>query len=880
MITNWTFFSVCFALHRFPFAQSIANANREGRLLELSCHNRCNETTTPSGQKSKSCMCDQACLLLSDCCYDYLMICSSQKLNFNNALAQQANFRRKFYDYASCAQINGKCFRIVNLCPQQDNSSLYSSQCAISTYKSPKGTMSSFIPVVAKAIPFYNIYCAACHGMLMKDVHYIRKTQGLQCENNSILPTPWSYFNHRLQCQFVKFDIDSKHEMPLKRLMEDCRKNPSCPVDDCVDEKYQEECDAYRAIQQHIDTAKNEACLSCLIESNKTITRKARGQWCFNRYTPITEPIYINLFQFIEFPRKSLHCPKLHSTGHPGTICLMRKCQLGFRLHENECMSTNNSMACFERHENIYSARYNIANFFRPALLVIFKTGGNHQPMEYVDNRKIIWKHSTNCSVLREPAYHKLLNEPNLLRLGCYIIYMDPVSFAKVVQMIESGQLEDKVFRGLLALKIVALNHDPGLGLQCSRNVGYDQLTHRISINNYTMKFRSTKAGRPFISDRDPLIVVKDVAKQGISYHAIFCRRNTRKNGCSLNINDSYSAYEICPKYELLSIPESWKDAMMLMNGDRITVEEYVYSKNGCVYVCSDAYDKMYPQFKSPKLMSGIVFCYSLSLLSLLATFIIYMRHPALRTKPGLMFMNLVAALFMAQLLYMMNSFALFTRSAELCQTMATVQHYCWLASFAWMACLSVDLFHCLSRSDMTTTAHVTPNVSLFIIGGWIIPAFIPLSATVLTATETLAVYDLGLCWLAGPQNTLYFIALPVICIVTINVGLFVGSVYRLISTWKNAAYVRRNEHNKDRLIQCIKLSSWMGISWLFGIIPNFVDSDTLWYVFAASNAFQGVHLFFAFGLSRRARALMRGDDSETNSRFASPPVPSVSGQL
>ena len=53
-------------------------------------------------------------------------------------------------------------------------------------------------------------------------------------------------------------------------------------------------------------------------------------------------------------------------------MCLMKKCQPGFKLHDNQCISRNYTTICFETNENIYSARYDIADLFRPALVVIF----------------------------------------------------------------------------------------------------------------------------------------------------------------------------------------------------------------------------------------------------------------------------------------------------------------------------------------------------------------------------------------------------------------------------------------------------------------------------------------------------------------------------
>ena len=45
---------------------------------------------------------------------------------------------------------------------------------------------------------------------------------------------------------------------------------------------------------------------------------------------------------------------------------------------------------------------------------------------------------------------------------------------------------------------------------------------------------------------------------------------------------------------------------------------------------------------------------------------------------------------------------------------------------------------------------------------------------------------------------------------------------------------------------------------WLFGIIPNITGIDALWYVFVTTNALQGLHIFFAFGVTGWARVLIK----------------------
>ena len=147
--------------------------------------------------------------------------------------------------------------------------------------------------------------------------------------------------------------------------------------------------------------------------------------------------------------------------------------------------------------------------------------------------------------------------------------------------------------------------------------------------------------------------------------------------------------YEASTLYPVLCCYDSWvcKDFFCVSIKDLNWIE--LYSKDGNVFVCADIYDQKYRHNEPWKLRTAAMLCYIVSLLSLLATFVIYTRYPTLRTKQGLMLLHLVVALFFAQILYVLNSFGLYENSLTLCQIMATIQHYFWLVSFAWMLCIS-----------------------------------------------------------------------------------------------------------------------------------------------------------------------------------------------
>ena len=197
----------------------------------------------------------------------------------------------------------------------------------------------------------------------------------------------------------------------------------------------------------------------------------------------------------------------------------------------------------------------------------------------------------------------------------------------------------------------------------------------------------------------------------------------------------------------------------------------------------------------------------------LLTTFVIYVRYASLRTLPGLMLMNLVVAMFFAQLLYLINSSGAFSHNFMICLLTAVAQHYFWLVSFAWMVSMSLDIYRCLS--DITYSADNVKRYWRYLLFSWLGPMTIPLLSSIFSMSPSTHLgYDSDiLCWLANPHSVLYLFAIPVLAAVGLNLILFIGSAWRIYQLMQNAANVGRKEDNRQRLVLCIKISSWMGLS-------------------------------------------------------------------
>ena len=207
--------------------------------------------------------------------------------------------------------------------------------------------------------------------------------------------------------------------------------------------------------------------------------------------------------------------------------------------------------------------------------------------------REAILKVAQWCAKVQQKVYPDILKEINPHGTKCYLIYSAALSYQSIVEMLESGDIEKYLFPGSRLVKMAAINHDPVMGLNCSGGSGSYLLTHKVQNSINKMEFQSRESDKIVISNRDPLVIVKDGRTRKTSYHVLFCRLSSYTDKCSLYNNNSYTIYENCPKYELTNLPSSWQLSMTLKGGERVRNAAYIYSEIGNVLVCADIWRKI-----------------------------------------------------------------------------------------------------------------------------------------------------------------------------------------------------------------------------------------------------------------------------------------------
>ena len=146
------------------------------KLLHYSCQSRCENETGSGISSSEYCKCDPICLFLGDCCYDYLMKCDPRKLSFEEAIIEQANEFRRHAGQSSCSSLFNTGYgrygpiRVVDGCPTDKSTDFYYTYCR---NENQFETFANYLPIVARGIPYMNVYCAACHGVMLKDIDMV-----------------------------------------------------------------------------------------------------------------------------------------------------------------------------------------------------------------------------------------------------------------------------------------------------------------------------------------------------------------------------------------------------------------------------------------------------------------------------------------------------------------------------------------------------------------------------------------------------------------------------------------------------------------------------------------------------------------------------------
>ncbi|XP_015514294.1 G-protein coupled receptor Mth isoform X3 [Neodiprion lecontei] len=258
----------------------------------------------------------------------------------------------------------------------------------------------------------------------------------------------------------------------------------------------------------------------------------------------------------------------------------------------------------------------------------------------------------------------------------------------------------------------------------------------------------------------------------------------------------------------------------------------------------------------------------------LVVTGAIYAILPELRNIYGKTLMCYVACLTIAYAFLTVVQLAP-TDDMELwlCQTLAFVIHFSFLASFFWLNVMCVDIWWTFAgyRSIQgSVRQRERKKFILYSIYAWgcaclltgicIIMEYAPGIPSNVVRPE----FGVEKCWFKTEMAKAYYFYIPMGLTVLCNIILFILTAAKIIQHKKNTAHQlkgtesRRHDDNKQWFNLYLKLFIVMGINWSMEIISwAYKSPEYLWYITDLANTLQGVIIFIIFVWKEKIKRLL-----------------------
>jgi hypothetical protein len=295
---------------------------------------------------------------------------------------------------------------------------------------------------------------------------------------------------------------------------------------------------------------------------------------------------------------------------------------------------------------------------------------------------------------------------------------------------------------------------------------------------------------------------------------------------------------------------------------------DYIYD-NGMVYICVN-FEREYTTNtgnNTPKDDLALVILtwigFIVSIIGLLVLFFTYIIFKELRTLPGKNLMNLSISLCLAEIFWLVGS--TLDNYPTACTVVAIANHYFFLVFFT---ASSVIAFHSCLVFGRKMTIHRTASEDnkicvIYFLVVWGMPGLFVLIFGLLDNYGVFIV-DYGksvVCWLGTKESTIFLFILPFGILLLFNLILFFIVALRLRENKKSSAKALGMEAKKrqtQNVKVCLKLSTLMGFSWLFGLLQVAVEmeTDAFAYVFIIFVSFQGLFICAAFLFQRKCYEL------------------------
>ncbi|XP_033100088.1 adhesion G protein-coupled receptor L4-like [Anneissia japonica] len=176
------------------------------------------------------------------------------------------------------------------------------------------------------------------------------------------------------------------------------------------------------------------------------------------------------------------------------------------------------------------------------------------------------------------------------------------------------------------------------------------------------------------------------------------------------------------------------------------------------------------------------------------------------------------------------------------CSLLAGCLHYSLLAAISWMLIMSTDLY---LKTKRPFADHEQRFVNSRYIG-WIGPAIV----VVTTAGITRENYATDKCWLDTRSGAIWAFISPVCLTLLIVMVQLVITGYVAFEKSKLPNQTRKKTQKLKQIrtlfLGMLLLTPAVGLTWIFGVIIVFCDSEMMEYIFVFVNSMQGFFIWLS----------------------------------
>ncbi|KAL1497053.1 hypothetical protein ABEB36_008080 [Hypothenemus hampei] len=248
-----------------------------------------------------------------------------------------------------------------------------------------------------------------------------------------------------------------------------------------------------------------------------------------------------------------------------------------------------------------------------------------------------------------------------------------------------------------------------------------------------------------------------------------------------------------------------------------------------------------------------IVLGSSLSLVSLVFAFITYSLFSDLRNLSGTTLMNLLAALFMTQLLYVLGVGG--AMDSELCLAMASALHYSRLCVFSWTLLMTHNMYmqyqtglHLVPVTD----SNISRNFIKYSIFGWGLPSLLLLGGVIGHSYNKKGIYNAHElkkqnCWFLDKNAFIYGLVIPSYLMAGLTFYYLARSAFlsRYIVNMQPDKRLRDKMQSK-RTVQIIlftKITLVLCSCLALAAASKLTDSTGIWIAFHIVQGLQGIQI-------------------------------------